>query len=180
MPSSAYTTNAAFSQQRNSKTKTESVFMSTSDPSPYLRKGQKIISLSSFLLPLSVVVYSERRLVPTPNIEGQGLSSYHSLVLPSNSTNPALLDLPEVKSLSTQLLHSWRHASFTITTRCETQGEKNSFQGQGKITGKNVIFETIFRSRRVASNSAFHEVCVRSEKKSGDSEIFLLKTNGNL
>ena len=165
MPSSAYTTNAAFSQQRNSKTKTESVFTSTSDPSPYLRKGQKIISLSSFLLPLSVVVYSERRLVPTPNIEGQGLSSYQSLVLPSTSTNPARLDLPGVKSLPTQLLHSWRQASFTITTRCQAQGEKNSFQGQGKITGKNLIFERICRSQRVASNSAFHEVCVRSGRK---------------
>ena len=144
-----------------------------------MRKGQEIIPLSNFLLPLSVVVYSEQRLVPTPNIEGQGLSSYQSLDLPSTSTSPARLDLPGVKSCQ----HSWRRASWTITARCQAQGKNNFFQGQGKITGKNLIFETICWSRSVASFSAFHEVCVNFlevRKKSGDSEIFLFKASGNL
>ena len=59
---------------------------------------------------------------------------------------------------------------------CQAQGEKNSFKGQGK----NLIFERICRSQRVASNSAFHEVCVRSGRKVRGKWNIFFETDGNL
>ena len=78
--------------------------------------------------------------------------------------------------METRKLHHYRKVS--------GPGWNNSFQGQGKITGKNLIFETMCWRRPVASFSAFHEVCVNflevRKKTSGDSEIFFFETNGNL
>lgn len=73
--------------------------------------------------------------------------------------------------METRKLHHYHKVS--------SPGWKEFFSRSGEITEKNVIFETICRSRRVASFSAFHEVCVNflevRKKSQGTVKYFYSK-----